>query len=486
MSSHRPMFPEYVPKSTMERTLTFLEKDNLYDSSGTKLATSDGILPFIRDGPYSVFISSLCTEEFLPYLYELADDEKSKVLCSRRGKPFLARMQAKKNSSRWIVSCRSWGEQECSPEFLQNMERLYEYYGLGFKPTPSSLGVELMRQVWKEYNLPRHTAPNLACEQFIRDNAVGGIVQTPGKGRYYNELMYLDMASAWVSMYVLHPTGTPIAFRGNNIECFSEFFCRCDIFVPSTLPLGCFPIRKASKTGQRVVYPTEEGVYRDVYLWGIQIEDCRRAGCIVNILNGYGWNSLTKDNFHWSEHAYRFRNGSNDGFITKQSKAINVAAIGRMFRPREQYSLTGNGDIALGDKPVFTEGREPLDLYLHKEYDSASALMVHWYAYTIASCNSHVYNFALPYAKEGRLVSIDYDSIMILENGERGRFIQKKSMEALECPPGTWLYMMLHNVHVLNHRAFKSDELTKMPGITDKDKDKNEVQFRVGVNKEIK
>jgi hypothetical protein len=275
----------------------------------------------------------------------------------------------------------------------------------------------------------------------------------------------LDMSSAWVSQYVLHPSGTAEVISGHSdLSEYFEYFVECEVFIPHTLPLGPFPIRTGANNGQGVVYPTEVGIYRSAYLWRIQIEDCRKAGCLVYIKRGYAWREYTDQNTLWSGEAYKLRIRADSEFIRKQSKAINVSAIGRMFRSREGYILIGKETCGEG-RPLVNSNREPINLYVEKEVDNRSAFMVHWYAYTIAQCNSNVYNFALPYAKEGRLVAIDYDSVMVLETSESYRYIRKQSFEALQCPPGTWLYMQLHNVHVLNHRSFKSDEITKMPGV---------------------
>lgn len=497
---HRSMFPEYPYSEPRKRDLVIIEKGSVYDYMGDRLLSNSpsGIVDFIVSHPVAAFTGDFNDVDFTDTLYELVCDERVKVLCNKRGNPILARIQAGKQT-RWIVSARSWSNRENpDPEWIKDMEELYTYYGLGYYPTPSSLGYGLTRKVWGEHHLARHTSPSIACERFVRKNCVGGIVQTPGIGRRYRSLMMLDMSSAWVSQYVLHPTGTPeVINHDSNLGLYFEFFVECDVFIPHTLSLGPFPVRTGKKDGQRVIYPTEIGIYRSVYLWRIQIDDCHKSGCYVSIKRGYAWRDYTTDNSIWSEYAYEKRQRAHNGFIAKQSKAINVATIGRNFRSRQGYILKGCADTTLETRDGYRgslaeiqtgkgitpnsrkydmEGiskgiqlvnsrREPVNMYVIPETDNHSTFMVHWYAYTIAQCNSNVYNFALPYAKQGRLVAIDYDSIMITEQDERHMYIRKESFDALSCPPGTWLWMQLHNVHILNHRSFKSDELTKMPGV---------------------
>lgn len=483
---HRPMFPEYFPRNPTYRDLAILEGGSIYDHLGNRLTSigSVDLIDWLCTHNYNLFAGSFLDMDILHILQEMAFDSRARIICTKEGRPILARIQAGKQT-RWLVSARSWGNDESpNPEWIRSMDGLYRYYELGYFPTPSSLGVGLMRKVYAANGLRRHTAANNASERFLRQHAVGGIVQTPGRGKHYRSLALLDMASAWVSQYVLHPAGTAEAINGDtNTDCYFEYFVECEVFVPRTLPLGPFPIRTGAKNGQRVIYPTEAGFYKNVFLWRIQIDDCRQSGCVVAIKRGYGWRDYTTDNSFWAKSAYEKRQGANNGFIAQQSKAINVAAIGRMFRPRDGYVLKGfEGEIGQGGQrscaspggfveekrrniQLVTSQREPVNLYAVPDVDNRSALMPHWYAYTITACNSHVYNFALPYAKEGRLVAIDYDSIMVLEDLEGRQFISKKSFEATHCPPGTWLYMQLHNVRILNHRSFESDEITKKPGV---------------------
>lgn len=474
---HRPMFPEYYPRKPTYRDLAFLEGGYIYDNMGRQLAAMDSVnlIDWLCCHNTNLFAGSFLDMDILPLLQEMAFDPRARILCTKEGRPILARIQAGKQT-RWLVSSRSWGNAEgpgSERGWLQSMADLYCYYGLGYCPTPSSLGVQLMRYTYAKNNFQRHSSCNRAVEEFIRNNAVGGIVATPFKRRRFAIMSMLDMASAWVSSYTLHPTGTAERINEQtNLNDYFEAFVECEIFIPRRLPLGPFPIRTNRKSGQRVIYPTEEGVYKNVYLWKIQIDDCHRAGCLVSCKGGWGWRESTTDNSEWAKYAYEKRQGANNGFIAVQAKAINVAPIGRMFRSREGYILkgdTGNRhEGCLGETQrsvqIVNSNREPVNLYVVPDVDQRSALMPHWYAYTIARCNSHVYNFALPYAKAGTLAMIDYDSIMTTMDVE-SMFIHKKSAEAKHVPYGTWLYTQLHNVHILNHRSFSSDEITKMPGV---------------------
>lgn len=439
----------------------------VYDETGRELFRGDtrSLLSYIRSEEINLVTQHIIDADMGSSLWDFVYDEKIKVIADRQGKPSLIRISAGR-STRWIVQAKGWGLDEPVPEDLRGLREFYEYYGVGYKPTTGSLGNALMLETWKKYGLSKHTAPSRACEEYIRRNAVGGIVQTPGKGKHYPEAMMLDMSSAWISQYVLHPTGTAVFFRGEPEQGqYFTYFAECDVLIDEELALGPFPYRTGRSDGKRVVYPTIPGLYKGAFLWREQIDDCRKAGCSVRIIEGYGWRNYTTDNFRWSDESYRLRTSASSGLDIKRCKSCNVSAVGRHFQPREHYCIVGEGYNEDTDTPLVI-GRDAVNLYLHKEVDDKTAYMVHWYAYTVAMCNSIVYNFALPFAKEGRLISIDYDSILIIEKDERHHYVKRQSIEALNLPPGTWLWMLLHNVRGVKDRTFIADELSKTPGVS--------------------
>lgn len=447
-----------------------LEKGNLYDGQGNRRfssysqTTGKDVTEYLLATDSCAFTQSLVSDDCLDIIVDLAQ-RGNKVMANRKGQPNLVRIPGGNAGTRWIIDAGTWGIRELDVRDLVKLKDFYRYVGIGFKPSPGSLGRELMRVVWGMEKLKKHTSPSLACEMFIRNNAVGGIVQTPGAGSKYTELLMLDMSSAWISQYVIHPTGTAIPFEEgcDYLDEFFTYFVRCDVYIKEELALGPFPYRTGRRDGKRVVYPTLPGIYKDCYLWKEQIDDCRRAGCYVKEHNGYGWKDYTTDNFHWSNRIYNLRVQSSDEFITRSCKQCATAGVGSHFRPRESFYLVSEGDYELGDRPVIV-GDDCVDLYLRREEKFTDSLMVHWYAYTIAMCNSRVYQFALPFAKEGRLVSIDYDSVLVVEKDERHRFIKREDARHFDLPPGTWLWMLLHNVHDIKDRSFKADEMSKTPG----------------------
>lgn len=461
----RPAWPEYPYREPKWKNLCHSEGKGMYDAAGRKLGTFDDFSDFISflDSHLGCcYVDSLVSQKIFPYLDDAVRSGGAKIICNREGSPQLIRVRTRK-SLIWVVCYDSWGISEGTPDILGDFAELFSYVGVGYAPTPSSLGRKLMVKIHQDNNMPRHTALSLSAEHFVSEHSVGGVVHTPGSGNFYNELLYMDMSSAYLSQYSLHPAGTAGWFVGDRFaEMYATYFARCIVQVRKELALGPFPVVNRKSKG-RIIYPTLEGMYES-YLWKEQVEDCRAAGCDVQVCEGYGWPEFTTDNLQWAQKAFWLRKNAPTEFIEKAIKKSAVAAIGRHKSPREHYFLVPEERADFGDIPVFSEWGDPYNLFVHAEQDPHSAFMYHWWSYTVMMCNHTVYNFALPYAQQGRLVMVDYDSIMVLEKDETHRYVKKYSVEAMSCPPGTWLWMLLHNVNIHNARRFESDELVKMPG----------------------
>lgn len=463
---HRPMWPEYGFKP-VERKLLLLEGDKLYDYRGNLV----DIVASYSDLCNSMFSYGACifSDRFgkqVDIVYEATDDARTKVIANRRGRPILIRTTGQRNESRWLVEVDTWNEVP-EPEMLGRQYDYYEHMGVGYVPTPGSGGVKLMRKIWSAYAEPRHTALSLAAESFIKQHSVGGVVHTPGSGNSYHSLVNLDMSSAYLSQYAIHPAGTAIWFLQSPAWNFATYFAHCTVIIHSELALGPFPVKR-KRVGldwsKQIVYPTLKGKY-DAYLWKEQVEACQAAGCIVIVHEGYGWTEFTTDNLQWAQEAYRKRQTAGSESLEKKVKTSIVGGIGHHGMYRTHYQLIGESLAGPDDRLYIDEETgEDYGLYIREEIDHNSAFMTHWWSYTVMMTNLAVYKFALPYAREGRLVMVDYDSIMVVENDETKRYVRKYSPESMACPPGTWLWQLLHNVEVVGPRRFKSDELTKLPG----------------------
>jgi hypothetical protein len=463
--SHRPMYPEFPFRKPVYRNLYYLERGKVYDRTGKLVSKPDDaeeLTTFMRDSIGCIFVPGIVQPEFsCQYLPGFAFMENADILATKVGKPILVRVRCGR-STRWVSSLENWNEVP-EPECLDRMWDVYEHIGVGYAPTKSSLGKAFARDIYTSRRLSKHTSPSIACETFIREHSVGQGVSTQGLG-YYSVLRFMDIHAAFLKYFTIHPTGTAVRrlTEDNNL---ATYFARCTVTVWNTLPLGPFPQRVKRDGRTKVMYPVEPGLYHDIYISKEQVEDCRRAGCTVDVHGGFGWAEFTTDNMYFCQEAYWKRTIAHPDHVERASKAAPLAAMGAHAQPRERYNLIDISRARPGERIVVSEEGEPLQYALRKEIDVYGSRMIHWWWYTVTECNRAVYNFALPYAIAGRLIMIDYDSVMVLDGEDRDMYYKRHSLEEVFAQAGDWKWQLLHNVNVLGDRTFESEEMTRKPGV---------------------
>jgi hypothetical protein len=463
VSGHRPMYPEYKLRNFSFRNLYLLEHDNVYDNDGARLATlddADNLITFVRDTRSCLFTGTLVqsfASKFLRGLLRMGQ----RILCNKKGKPLGVRLRCGRET-RWISTCETWKE-VAEPGVIERMWEHYEWMGVGFAPTPGSLGNKFMLKVYEREHLRRHTSLSRACELFIHEHANGGMAYTNGLG-HYDQIQYMDMCAAYLRWFRKQPDGAAVRITDGNVTGLATYFCRCDIVVHSELALGPFPVRGMRNHKPKVFYPTLPGSYNDVYLSKERVEECRRVGCTVSVHEGFGWRDFTFDNELCSQELFRLRQTAPSKHVQEKAKVTALAPIGRHGMRREHQYLVDQEHSEPTDECILNDYGEPLDYYVHTESDDKSAYMTHWWWYTVDMCNLAVYHFALPYAMQGRLVAIDFDSIFVLEGDDKHKYVKKYSREAAACQAGDWQWLDLHNVNILGDRTFESDEMTRKPG----------------------
>lgn len=461
---HRPMYPEYPFRKPMQRNLYYLENGKLYDVKGTLVLRADDagdLAAYMRDNRGCIYVPSLVGTTFTyKYLSDFIRMENAKVLSSKKGKPNSIRIRFG-NTSRWVSSLENWDEIP-EVECLDRLWDIYEHFDVGYAPTKSSLGNKYSIYLYTAGKLGKHTAPSLACENFIHQHSVGQGVCTPGLGRY-DLLRYMDIHAAFLRYYRIHPDGTAVRFLSEP-EDLATYFARCTVTIHETLPLGPFPQKAIRNHKPKVFYPTEPGTYEEIYMSKEQVADCREAGCTVQVFEGFGWKSFTTDNIVFSDGMW-YKRTLASGHVKDKSKSVGVAAIGRNAQERVHYFLVDAGRSLPNERVVLDKNGDPLTYCVRSEVDDRSAYMIHWWWYTVTECNRAVYHFALPYAKEGRLVMIDYDSVMVRDGDDKHQYIRKESVEEIFARAGDWKWQLLHNVNVIADRTFESDEMTRKPGV---------------------
>lgn len=458
----RPMFPEYHDKNYQYKQVVYYEEGKLYDSNFRMVYSDMGepedVLVYLSSRPQICFVESLTSTRVFSILLRCVSNPAYSVFCNNRGVPLVVRVPVGRSSS-WIVPISSW-DLPAEIESLYVIERTLDHIGLGSSPTPSSLGRKAMRYVYQLHKLKRHTCMPLACEKFVHIHGFGGISVTKHIGSTFSEVSQLDVSSKYLAEFIEvdFPDGTPEWFtETDDLKDFSTWFARVRITIRKSLPLGIFPVRRSDHS---VYYPVKKGVY-DTYIWK-ETADIAREWCDVTTFEGWGWHKMTRDNSEWAIWLYKKKLSSPDAEVERKVKKIAVAGIGSLGRDRESYILSASCEKNNEDRGIYCLpmciGNNPIDLYIVPDFNQWYGLMGHWQKYCVASSNNDVRSFALPFAEKGDLILIETDGIFVKGEEAGQRFLEKHSLEAVGCPPGTWLWKLHHNFRVLRNRMWISDE----------------------------
>lgn len=457
-----PMFPQFSPKPR-DRVLCFLEKRTLYLEDGSKINV-DSYRELVQE-MYNRNLYVIVSDFFkcFPWLDDAIECfPSSKVQCSKYGEAKAIRIAFADKTTRWVVLSETWGWKSIpSLELLHNLRSFFNHMQVGVHNSPASLGFAHMRLMWSKYGLLRHTKANGYAQEYIKNHMIGGRVDTPGLGEYYDKADMLDMASAYLSKFDVQTTGTSVGFSYGDVEKFADYFALCKVRINSELPLGPFPVRNENGS---IVYPTLKGVYYP-YLWKVQVQDCINAGCTVVPENGYGWLSLTSDPFYWCSEIYQKKIEADligVDFLSSKVKASIVGAIGKHASGEIFYYIVPEEYASDVDLHVSANG-ESYNYYVHEERRQNDN-MIHWYSDTISKCASELYRFALPYAERDELIATNYDSVITLERSENKLRVVKHTAESVTVRPGTWCYTALTNLYVQNARTFFCDQMSQAPG----------------------
>jgi hypothetical protein len=477
---HVPMFPAYV-RTLPNRVLAY------YDQTTQEIITEaeerfslpgelPGLVDLFNEQNLLVFVGDMLSFPLLP------ECVASSAVCevfhappsgNRPLQPISLRIKGKGNKRYWIVQSDVWGFPPCM-ELLQALRDTYNLCEVGAPTTPGGLGQALMRRSWldqfgEEWKKHRHSRPTMFCVRDLHQHGTGGRVDTPGMGQQFDMLLERDLKNAYASCYIRQPTGTAVRLwrdPGARDGCVT-YFNRVSITVSDLLPLGPFPLRRVDKYGKsEPIYPREPGRY-DTWLWKEEIDDCIRAGCSVDIFEGWGWTEWTYDNASWVDLMERLRDSAPSSTVAGIIKLATVAGIGRHGMGEYHYTLVGERKSEQDIQVCDQVSGESLDWFVHATRDVHFSNMTHWYAYTMMLCRHVLYNNMLGYAEQERLVASNYDAFYIsgpftleelamIERGEPVRTGQWKT-ELLHSKPG--------KPPVPYPRAIDTKEKVRLPGV---------------------
>lgn len=447
---HSPLWPKYRPQYFTYKNLYLLDKRSVYNEKGKKVHTYEDyqdLLVFLSGNNGSLFIRDfLCHAQLVS---RSINNPYAKVSCRKNGQPTGITIKGKYSTK--IGLSTAWGVPNKNIsfdiQFLTLMKQTFQHCRVGTQVTSGALGKALQYMVWMLENLERYTAPNMLAQKFIREYATGGRCDTLRTG-YVGDTLELDGSSFWLAHCYPLPCGTAIPFTDGCVDGFYTFFARCTVTIKKELALGPFPMRR--KDG-KITYPTLPGTY-ETYLWREQCDDCIQAGCTVQVHNGYGWLDCTYAMEYYAQHVYGLRMQVYGTPVEDNLKQAIVAGFGYWAMGGDFYSLTDTPSE--GDR-FFPSIDGPTDYYIHKEpYDYTVPNMPHWYYYLIMQANRTLYQFSLPYAKQGRLIATNYDAVYVLEQNETRQFVRKYSPEAATVAVGAWRWSRLIDFKVLGDRSY--------------------------------
>lgn len=457
----RPRFPPIGGRT--DRTLSVYDGRRIITEHGEyfDVYSLDDFCNAVFDNELLVLTDSIPS---FPYLYDTVISGKHSVFCTDVGRPSMIKL-VYKGQSRFVVRASLWNDSIAADSILlKGMRRTFNHIGLGVKPTPSSIGRETMRVAWIDHfgKYHRYRNQSIMCESFIKNTCSGPIVATPGLGTQHSTAVLLDRKSAFPTEMVQLPDGAAVwCQEGIALTDYPLWYGLCKVVINHDIPLGPFPVRVKGVSASNVVeYNTRPGEY-DAYLWSLQVQDCINVGCEVYPQHGYAWQQTTDDAVVWTNSMYDLRQRAEDEEMAGYIKVITNSAIGGLGGNRKGHVLVPEGQAVQGDVEMLTEYGEPTSFYIHEEHIMYKPFMYHWWHCNIARNNSAVFNFALPYASDNRLLWINFDAIMVTDRGDCHEYPDKKL--STNAPMGTWTRELLHDVSISAARTYKSRERVIRP-----------------------
>jgi hypothetical protein len=437
------MWPEYPIKSLVKRNLYLFQNNQFVDRNGavTRVSSLQEFTDFMyHNNAFALSVENIVDD--FEWIGEAVDNVKSsKVICDKVGSANMIRISYGR-SSRWMVNLSMWLDKEkfdkCRGTFLDELHMFYVHMGTGVCITPGSTGHTHMKLVWQEEKFKKQTCVSLGAEKFLREHSIGGVIMTLQNGTW-EESMKLDESCNFLSHWTVEPTGAAVWFNSDRVSKYATYFAECEVRITNTLPMGLFPIRGKNR---RVYYPTERGSYA-CHLWKEHIQFAEAYGCEVRVCGGTGWTDLTSDPGTWANRAYWKRREAPTELVEFWSKGSYTGAIGHHGMSRIRYYLAPDDRAYNNSIILLNKEGEPLCYGIAEEADEDSAYLIHMQRHTSAMASLGSLAFAIDYAEEGRLIQVYHDSVLIHERDERHRFVARKSNEALEQPPGSWLYEIL-------------------------------------------
>jgi len=319
-----------------------------------------------------------------------------------------------------------------TPGGLTLLERAFVLLGTGNAPTPSSLGLRLMRQLYP-LNAELVTPPRLGLYTTLYQNRIGGRADlVADSDRTYRIVHEFDINSAYPAALCQVPQGNATKASKPTRR---PWYGYVTIHIPD-LPLGPVAVRDSDGI---LRYPTNTTVHG--WYWDVEAETAAEYGCSYVVHKCYVWDGYTNAFELWSHTLHKLRKQHPD--IANIIKVASVAAIGRFLSPPEQTILSLKpGSNA---KPYVNE-QGLTDLWINTIMRRNDTQLTHIGSYVLASVRMRLFTLAYRYAANNSLLATNYDAIYTIDatppeplDPERLGGIKHQVLEFVRFPHARWI-----------------------------------------------
>lgn len=283
------------------------------------------------------------------------------------------------------------------PDGLAHLEQAFALLGVGNAPTPSSLGLRLMRALYP-LTAELVTPPRLGLHNTLYHNRIGGRADLlADSSKIYPVVHEFDINSAYPAALCHVPRGSAtLTSKPQHRPWYGYITLR----IPQ-LPLG--PVAVRDNEGI-LRYPTNTTI--SGWYWDVEAETASKYGCTYVVHKCYGWDGYSNAFSTWSHTLHKLRKQYPD--IANIIKIAAVAAIGRFLSPIEQTILSLKPGT--NAKPYVTE-QGLTDLWINTIAHRSDTHLAHVGSHVLANVRMRLFELAYPYAANGTLLATNYDAI---------------------------------------------------------------------------
>lgn len=463
---HVSRWPAFPPKPSTRR-LAYMDDGLIVSPEGEIIGRPFGWAEYLDQttagASYMMLTDDLGSS---PWVAEaLEHPEWATVDCTKTGHVLQVRARGHKNRKSVLLDRSAWDKKLAPPELLRELVRLYEHHQSGPQTTPGALGGYSMARSYLEARNTFRSRPSAFLRHRLLDNAVGGLVDTAGRGRKFPVLWEIDRRSAYAAEARQPlPVGTAVRLAppndGPHAWEYPLWYCACLVRITERLPLPLI----GAPTGRGMVYrPTSAGWYGGsgsipLWLWSVEAEALHDRGWAdVRPLWGWAWRHQAPVLADWSEHIWRLRNTAPSDQIAAWTKQSIVAGVGRLGMRPKRYKLAMAKHHPEG-KPVTRQQWPPIsDYVVIEEADPESPAPVDWHSLIVARARVTLWQRAIDELLLGANVyAMDHDSIVM----DRPSAFEIKPTEL-----GEWKQTELHRVFLPEARQLVSNEVVRLPGV---------------------